>query len=297
VASLVLATAVCCRGQSAPPIPQPDSANLTGLTTPIEVQFKDRRLQASGFFYIELAPETEKKEGPHWTAITNVYVVTAKHVIQPKRLKDIVKFSYALRVASKEGVAWHPLELDSKELGRRLHLCKNESVDVAVVEVTDQLNAETKKLLEQRAQLLSFSGASSNKFPGSLPLEAQPGDDVIVIGYPLGIYDVFNKLPILKTGLLNTPIGMRFNGLDAFLFDFKYYEGSSGSLIITRPTHLGVNKEGILVSSTSREYLFLGMYEGEYYWNNDAEPLRAELGLGWYYYTVEEAIKNPPFAP
>jgi hypothetical protein len=270
---------------------------LTGLTTPIEVQFKDRLLQASGFFYIELAPETEKREGPHWTAITKIYVVTAKHVIQPKRLKDIVKFSYALRVAANDGAAWDTLELGGKELGRRLHLCKNESVDIAVVDVTDQFTSETKKLLDQRAQLLSFNGASSNKFPGSLPLEAQPGDDVIVIGYPLGIYDAYNKLPILKTGLLNTPLGMRFNGLDAFLFDFKYYEGSSGSLVISKPTRLGVDKDGRLESSSSREYLFLGVYEGEYYWNNDAEPLRADLGLGWYYYNVEEATKNPPFAP
>jgi hypothetical protein len=260
------------------------------------VQFKDRLLQASGFFYIELAPETEKKEGPHSTAITKIYVVTAKHVIQPKRLKDIVKFSYAVRIGAKAGAAWHPLELDSKELGRRLHLCKNESVDVAVVEITDQFTAEIKKLLEERAQLLSFNGANAKNFPGNSPLEVQPGDDVIVIGYPLGIYDVFNKLPILKTGLLNTPVGMRFNGLDAFLFDFKYYEGSSGSLVISKPTHFGL-KDGQLQSSTSREYLFLGVYEGEYYWNDDAKPLRADLGLAWYYYNVEDATKNPPFAP
>jgi hypothetical protein len=38
-------------------------------------------------------------------------------------------------------------------------------------------------------------------------------DDVIVIGYPNGIYDQFNKLPILETGLLNTPIGMHFDGI------------------------------------------------------------------------------------
>jgi len=295
-AALLFALALRCQAQAFGSAVPADSANLGGLTTPIEVKFADGRLlQGSGFFYLELAPETEKKEGPHWTAISHVYLVTAKHLIQPKRLKDIVSFSYALRVGDGDHVAWHRLELDSKELGKRLHICANEVVDVAVVDIYDQFNSETMKLIGERAQLLSFSAASADKFPGASPIEVQPGDDVIVIGYPLGIYDVFNKLPIFKTGLLNTPIGMRFNGMDAFLFDFRYYEGSSGSLIISRPTHVGFSKEGVLEESKSREYVFLGVYQGEYYLN-DIVPLRADLGLGWYYYNVVEAIKNPPFA-
>ena len=278
------------------PTPAPDSANLTGLTTPVETQFADgRKLQGSGFFYLEFAPETEKKEGPHWVAISHTYLVTAKHVIQPKRMKDIVKFSFAIRVGDQQRVEWHRLDLGPNELGRRLHLCQDEVVDVAVVDVTDQLSAELTNLLKQRALVFTYAGVNSKNVPGSeTPLDIQPGDDVIVIGYPLGIYDVFNKLPILKTGLLNTPIGMHFNGLDAFLFDFKYYEGSSGSLVISKPTRLAFNKQGALESSQTREYLFLGVYEGEYY-TNDVTPLRADLGLGWYYYKVEEAIKNPPF--
>jgi hypothetical protein len=290
--SAVFATTLCCQGQQIP-TPQPDSANLSGLTTPIDVEFKDgRHVYGSGFFYFELAPEPEKKEGPHWMPIGHIYVVTAKHVVQPKRLKDLVAFSYAMRIGDKDSVAWHRLDLDRNELGHRLHLCSDEKIDIAVVDVNDQFSAETKKLLEERAQVLSFNGTNANNFPGKSDLEIQPGDDVIVIGYPLGIYDVFNKLPILKTGLLNTPIGMRFNGLDAFLFDFRYYEGSSGSIIISKPTRIAIDKQGRLESSSSRQYLFLGVYQGEYYLN-DAGPLRADLGIGWYYYNVEEAIKNP----
>jgi hypothetical protein len=205
-----------------------------------------------------------------------------------------VRFSYAIRVGEGDHVAWHRLQLDGKELGRRLHLCQNELIDVAVVDVFGLFTAEMKTLVNERAQILSYNGATLGRFPGQSPLEIQPGDDVVVIGYPLGIYDVFNKLPILKTGLLNTPIGMRFNGMDAFLFAFRYYEGSSGSLIISKPTRLSLDKEGRLQSSATREYLFLGVYQGEYYMN-DAAPLLADLGLGWYYYNVEEAIKNPPF--
>jgi len=87
---------------------------------------------------------------------------------------------------------------------------------------------------------------------------------------------------------------MHFNGLDAFLFDFKYYEGSSGSLIISKPTRIAFDEKSRLVSSESRQYAFLGVHQGDYY-ERDIVPLQADLGLGWYYYNVDEAIKNPPF--
>lgn len=291
----ILIAASCCKGQQVPPPTPSDVANLTGLTTPVEIQFADGgKSTGSGFFYFVYAPEAKIEGDPHWIPFTyiHLYIVTAKHVIQPKRISEIVKFSYAVRVGEKDHVIWHQLELPGKELGRRLHLCPDKDVDVAVVDVNDQLSAEVKQLLDERAQVLAFQGPSSRNFPGNMPIEINPGDDVIVIGYPLGIYDKFNKLPILKTGLLSTPIGTHFDGKSGFLFDFKYYEGLSGSIIISKPTRFYAAKSGFGAFS-SPQYLFLGVYQGEWYWN-DVQPLRADLGFGWYYYNVEEAIKNAP---
>src|SRR5271156_3897742 len=209
--------------QTTVPTPPPDTANLTGLTTPIEVQFSDGSIvDGSGFFYFVFGPDDPSAQGPHWRSITQIYVVTAKHVIQPKRLKDLVKFSYALRTENGSQIDWHPFELNSTDLGKRLHLCAKEEVDVAVIDVTHDLGPEVEKPLEKRAQYLAFSATNSDEFPSKSPIEVQPGDDVIVIGYPNGLYDAFNKLPILKIGVINTPIGVRFNGEDAFLLDFKY---------------------------------------------------------------------------
>jgi len=293
---LLLIAALCCSGQTVP-TPPVDEANLTALTTPVEVTFEDGGdARGSGFFYFEFAKDDGKQQGPHWVGIEHTYVVTARHIIQPNRLKQLTEFRYALRVSSDGHVDWHVMKLTRKELGQRLHLCRNEKADVAVVEVGDTLNAETVRLIADKAQLLSFNGVSSDTFPGKSILQAQPGDDVLVIGYPKGIFDTFNKLPVLKTGVLNTPIGVHFNGLDAFLLDFKYYAGSSGSLIISKPTRLAYDKVGRLESSTVPQYLFLGVYQGEQVWN-DVTPESADLGLGWYYYNVEEAIKNPPVEP
>jgi hypothetical protein len=127
-------------------------SDMTGLTTPIEVKFSDGRIvSGSGFFYVEYAPEEPAVQGRHWRAVTHVYVVTAKHVIQPKRLKDMVNLTYAMRTQNGNHVDWHRFELSSSDLGKRLHLCQKAEVDVAVVDVTDDLNAEMTQPLEQQA--------------------------------------------------------------------------------------------------------------------------------------------------
>ena len=284
-------------GQSTPPTPPADVANLTGLTTPVEVRFSDGRIvSGSGFFYFVFGPPDPKNPQSGWVSIDQMYLVTAKHIVQPKRLKDLASLRFFFRVQSGDHADWYPVEFTGKELAKRLHLCRKEEVDVAVVDLSEYVKSDMAKLLEKHVPLLQFNGVNPGEFPGKSPIQVQPGDDVIVIGYPSGSFDQFNKLPILKTGLLNTPLGLHFNGLDAFLIDFKYYEGSSGSLIITRPTHISFNKENRLQSSQAPQYVFLGVYEGETYWN-DVVPQRADLGLGWYYYNVEEAISNPPVSP
>lgn len=291
-----LVLVLAANGQQKAPTPPADEANLTVLATPVEVTFSDGgRSTGSGFFYFELEKEQTKIEGPHWTAVQHMYVVTAKHVIQPDRLAQLKEFRYALRESSGDRVKWHIMSLDRASLGRRLHLCRSESADVAVVEIGDLIRPEMSKAIAEKAQLLSFNGVNSSEFPGASILKVQPGDDVLVIGYPKGFFDTFNKLPVLKTGVLNTPLGLHFNGLDAFLLDFKYYAGSSGSLIISKPTRLAYDAAGLLQTNTAPQYLFLGVYQGEEVWN-DIAPESADLGLGWYYYMVQEAIGNPPVA-
>jgi len=279
-----------------PPPLAGDSANLSKLTTPVEVEFRDgRTVQGSGFFYLEYKPIEGETEGLHWHDVTHMYLVTAKHVIQPNRLGDIVRLTYALRVGDGDHTVWHRLNLDGKTLGMRLHLCKKEATDVAVVDIYEQWTDEMKKSADLQAHFLGASAVSPEKFPGRTPAEIQPGDDVMVIGYPLGMDDPFNKLPIFKRGLLNTPIGMHFDGKDAFLFDFKYYDGASGSLIIAKSPQIFVTKEGKVAFSNYSDFVFLGVYEGEEYRTDDPTQ-RPDLGLGWYYYNVEEAIGNPPFS-
>jgi len=54
-------------------------------------------------------------------------------------------------------------------------------------------------------------------------------EDVLVAGYPDGIWDNINNLPIIRKGLTATPLQSDFRGKREFLIDSAIYGGSSGS--------------------------------------------------------------------
>lgn len=61
-------------------------------------------------------------------------------------------------------------------------------------------------------------------FKQLLPLE-----DVLVVGYPDGISDIRNNIPVFRRGITATPVNIDFEGRQEFLIDAAIYPGSSGS--------------------------------------------------------------------
>src|SRR5664280_1563980 len=54
-------------------------------------------------------------------------------------------------------------------------------------------------------------------------------ESVVFVGYPSGIYDTTNLIPIIRRGMTATPIAVDYRGLPAFLVDAAVFPGSSGS--------------------------------------------------------------------
>lgn len=57
-------------------------------------------------------------------------------------------------------------------------------------------------------------------------------EDVLMIGYPRGLYDTKNNLPIVRKGITATPLNINYEGTPKFLLDIPVFPGSSGSPII-----------------------------------------------------------------
>jgi hypothetical protein len=59
-----------------------------------------------------------------------------------------------------------------------------------------------------------------------------PIEDIYMIGYPFGLRDKANDLPIVRKGITATPFYIDYNGAKEFLCDVPVYPGSSGSPIV-----------------------------------------------------------------
>jgi hypothetical protein len=285
------------------------SAFIHQMTTPVDVYFKDGvKSEGSGFFYQIFEPADLQKPGPQWRAIKGLYVVTNRHVVLPFAFENLEKLVFHLRRAGNNSVEWHPMEIPAQELGRRLYLHPRREVDVAVVDVLDLVSTAVMSRpgasdKEGKSDLYVCSAASQENFPKVSRLTISAGDDVLIVGYPRGFYDRFNKLPILKKGMLISSWGTRYENKDAFLVDMKSFKGSSGSIVISRPTNL-LFENGKWYSNETKQFLLLGVYSGEPWLLKEQvvetdtafikEKILVDLGLVWYPYTIEEAISAPP---
>lgn len=54
-------------------------------------------------------------------------------------------------------------------------------------------------------------------------------EDIIMIGYPNGIWDQVNNMPIIRKGITATHPNMNYNGKQEFMIDAACFPGSSGS--------------------------------------------------------------------
>jgi hypothetical protein len=54
-------------------------------------------------------------------------------------------------------------------------------------------------------------------------------EDIVMIGYPNGIWDAKNNLPVIRKGITATHASISWNGKSEFLTDIASFPGSSGS--------------------------------------------------------------------
>ena len=100
-------------------------------------------------------------------------------------------------------------------------------------------------------------------------------ENVTFIGYPSGLYDNVNKLPIIRQGITATPIWNQFNGESVFLIDAGVFPGSSGSPVFIYNRGSYPTKDGIVIGD---RLLFIGVIS-ETMVRNEADT-KSYLDLG-----------------
>jgi len=80
-------------------------------------------------------------------------------------------------------------------------------------------------------------------------------EEVLFIGYPNGIWDSKNFLPITRRGVTATPIGVDFQGKKQFLVDASVFPGSSGSPVFLFNKGMFSDRQGNTTIGTRLAFL------------------------------------------
>lgn len=83
-------------------------------------------------------------------------------------------------------------------------------------------------------------------------------EDIIMIGYPNGIWDEVNNLPVVRRGITATHPAFDYNGKREFLIDAACFPGSSGSPVFLFNTGSYTDKRGNVMLGSGRLFLLGG---------------------------------------
>ena len=87
-------------------------------------------------------------------------------------------------------------------------------------------------------------------------------EDVVMVGYPIGLSDPYNHKPIIRRGITATHPKNDYRGQKEILLDIAAFPGSSGSPVFILNQGAYATADGVTLSSSPR-ILFLGvLYSG-----------------------------------
>lgn len=149
------------------------------------------------------------------------FVVTNRHVIRDAKTGTI-QFHKASGSKLELGTA-HRIEVQDFEKAWTGH--PDPDIDVAVMPLAPLLESM------QQSGITPFYKTISRELTVSPQLVAELDslEEVVFIGYPNGIWDSKNFLPVMRKGTTATPIAIDFEGKKQFLVDASVFPGSSGS--------------------------------------------------------------------
>jgi V8-like Glu-specific endopeptidase len=166
--------------------------------------------KATGFFY-------SNKQN-------SLFLVTNRHVLVNEDkgyFPNIARIMLHVNQSDIKQNEYYDIALYTK--AKKMWIESNVKVDVVAIPI--EMNK-----LPQGSIIVSFNVA--NLLQSNIQLHV--GDDIVVMGYPFGVYDDIHNLPILRNGIIASAYPIPFRDKPYFLVDSDLEEGVSGSPVITK---------------------------------------------------------------
>ena len=199
---------------------------LCYTTTRIGVHNDTEYFTGTGFFYNFLKYDVKGK-----LEFRALALVTNKHITE-----DCNKLEFNLPIVKKENCYKEEEDIEIEDLTFKEITVSNledlvinhpdESVDLSIILITKIISDLQKT--DQRTFFKTFDhGFVLDPKKAFELLDAV--EEIIMIGYPNGIWDETNNLPVFRRGITATHPAVNYNGLKEFMIDAACFTGSSGS--------------------------------------------------------------------
>lgn len=152
-------------------------------------------------------------------------IVTNRHVVEGALVGD-----FLLTEAAKDGTPsrenFMPIRLDAFESFWLKHPSRD--VDLCAMPIAPLIREA------QRAgkQLFYRTLAENLVAKRDFLAELSPLDEVVMVGYPVGIWDSSNNQPVFRKGVAATAPEIDYQGRKEFMIDIACFPGSSGSPVL-----------------------------------------------------------------
>lgn len=191
------------------------SEMLTYSTVLIRCEYADGTVGTGTGFIIDLCKDENNMCIP--VLITNNHVVNNSIKTQfefckaDNSGKPIDTDSYSLTYNGTNHWIHHPdksVDLCCLPIGQALNEMKNNNINIFYIPLETNIIPNANKIEDLAAM-----------------------EDVVMVGYPIGLSDGYNHKPIIRKGITATHPKKQYQGKDEFLVDMACFPGSSGSPI------------------------------------------------------------------
>lgn len=161
-------------------------------------------------------------------ALYRVYLVTNRHVLEGKS-QIILRFNIIGQVAKR-----YPVELIDKNGKKQWLAHPNEKVDISVILI------DTKYLKEEGIEFIFFTEKNMAFKKEMKELGISQGDEIFVLGFPMGITGVERNYVIVRSGIIARLDDEILNNEFSYLIDSKVFPGNSGGPVVLKPSNVSL---------------------------------------------------------
>ncbi len=188
---------------------------LAHSTVRIECDLSDGLATGTGFFY-----SLNRQADQHVPVI-----ITNKHVVA-----GAVKGRFILTLQKSDGDpdigSTHGFELNNFQSFWHPH--PDSSVDLCAMPIAPLVS-----MAEAQGKKFFYVTFDKSLIPTATEIDEMMGmESVTMVGYPNGLWDSINNLPIFRRGVLASDYKRDWNGKKEFLIDAACFPGSSGSPVM-----------------------------------------------------------------